>query len=518
MRFGVASIFAFRPHAEHLAYLADLLAGQGHQISGFVCDSKVANCYSRLFRRHSRLRQCPACIVGGLRSYAIPDLWSIDRRHREALDPDRLRGLTLSSVATVMRTEAVTDLELPEFTELQKSLEEPVQTVYANAKRWIDERALDAVLLFNGRMDLTAAVRAACEELGRPFVSVERTWFGHGLQLIPNENSIALGELGRLMDQFRDVPLTEEQAHHAGRRVADRFQQRNALEWRLYNAGAVRVGWPSKASAGTRVLILPGSRNEYEGHPDFAVKWTDSTVAMDSVLERLDISPESCVMRCHPNWAERIGRNTGWRSERHWTTWAERKGIYVIGSADRANTYGLIAEADYVLVNGSTAGVDAAAQGRRVICVGRASYERAGFSVQLSGPDDLTLLDSLPRHDPEHAARQALRYVYTHGRRFAQFWEFVRAVTTLRYDYYEGADAGRIVEMCRSGHVEPDDGRTAQTAHAEDVVVEKMLAGAWDDLGRWEEGATDRTRRIIQRRPGLRWLDDFRAMFPPGDR
>jgi hypothetical protein len=265
-------------------------------------------------------------------------------------------------------------------------------------------------------------------------------------------------------------------------------------------------------------LILPGSRNEYEGHPDFAVRWEDATVAMDAVLAHLALNPRDCVMRCHPNWAERIGRNTGWRSEQHWASWAERRGIHVIRSADRANTYGLIADADYILVNGSTAGVDAAAQGRRVICVGHATYERAGFSVHLYGPDDCSLLDRLGPHDAERTARLALRYVYTHGRRFAQFWNVVRGLTTLRYEYYEGADAERVVRLCRFARVDADDDRSAADARAEDVVVAKMLAGQWDQLGRWQEPRAGWTRRKIQRRAGLRWLDDARAVFAPGDR
>lgn len=518
MKFGVASLFAFRPHVEHLAYLADLLRAAGHDISGLVCDSAVDACYSRELRGHSRLRQCPACIFGGLRSYAIPSVRSIDRRLREPLDPAHLRALTQSSVATVLRTEAASDLEAPEFAKVQRRLEKPVEVVYANAKRWIAERNLDAVLLFNGRMDLTAAVRAACREMRCPVVTVERSWFGHGLQLVPNESSIALGELGRLNEQFRDRPLTAEQAAYAGRRAADRFQQRNSLEWRLYNAGAVATAWPTDVGKGPRALILPGSRNEYEGHPDFAVHWPDSTIAMDTVMQYLALDGRNCVMRCHPNWAERIGKHSGRRSEQHWADWAERRGIRVIRSADRANTYGLIDAADFVLVNGSSAGVDAALAGRRVVCVGHSSYERAGFAAHLYGPEDLPQLEGSEPHDPERTARLALRYVYTHGRRFAQYWEFVRALTTFRYEYYEGADPERVVRLCRSGRSEADDARYATTTADEDAVVEKMLAGRWDELGKWQEPRLEHGRLRIQRRLGLRWIDGARAAFAPGDR
>jgi hypothetical protein len=500
-----------------MAYLARVLTRGGHVISGFTCDAAVEHCYSRDLRARSRLRQCPECVIGGIRSFPIPDVWSIDPRLHEPLEAEWFRQLTLSSVTTVQRTETASDLATDEFMAAHRTLERPVATVYANAKRWITERKLDGVLLFNGRMDLTAALRAACESLQCPYITVERSWFGHGLQLIPNECAIALGEIGRLSESFRDRPLLSEQAAYAGRIAADRFRQRNTLEWRLYNQDALNVAWPNSASAGARVLILPSSRNEFEGHPDYACGWVDHTLAVDAVLARLHVRPGNCVLRCHPNWGEPIGRNTGWRSEQHWGGWGEQRGMTVIRAADRANTYGLIGEADYVLVNGSSAGVEAGLRGRKVICVGHATYERAGFSTQIDSEDDLAQLGALSEHDPQHTARLALRYLYTHGRRFAQFVRFVRAETTLRYEYLEGADAQRLVQICKSGRLEPDDGRYGQDTEFETSIVNQMLAGEWDVLGQWQEEPPAGIKMDIARRFGLRWVDRVRGLFVRGD-
>lgn len=517
MRIGVACMFAFRPHVEHLAYLAELLQRGGHTVFGFTCDAAVEHCYSRDLRGRSRLRQCPECILGGVRSYPIPDVWSIDRKLYEPLERERLNRLTLSSVTTVQRTEAGLDLTTPEFIAAQRALDRPVGTVYANAKQWIIKRRLDAILFFNGRMDLTTGLRAACEDCKLPFVTVERSWFGHGLTLVPNENCIALGEIGRLSEEFRDLPLLPEQAAYGGRIAADRFRQRNALEWRIYNARATHIGWPNSAPRGERVLILPGSRNEFEGHPDYACRWEDYTEALDAALAHLGLPHRNCVMRCHPNWAERIGRNSGWRSERHWAHWGEEHGMTVIRSSERPNTYGLIGEADYVLVNGSSAGIEAAVRGRKVVCVGHATYQRAGFGVHLYGPEDLPLLSALAKHDPERTARMALRYLYTHGRRFVQYVRFVRAETTLRYHYLDGADPERLVNIFRSGRLEPDDDRFGRSVESETCIVGQMLAGQWDLLGEWQEELPALPRMEIRRRPGLRWIDNVRGVFARGD-
>jgi hypothetical protein len=400
----------------------------------------------------------------------------------------------------------------------QRTLAAPVETVYSNGKRWIQEKGLDAVLVFNGRMDLTAALCAACEDLGIPFASLERSWLGHGLLLRPNQNCLGLREINRLSARFRDLPLTADQAGYAGRIAADRFRQRNVLEWRLYNAGATHSSWPTAAPRGARVLILPSSRNEFEGHGDFTCGWHDFTAGVDSVLAHLDLPAESCVVRCHPNWAERIGRNTGWRSQKHWTEWAVDRGMTVIGSAEKISTYGLIGQADCVIVNTSSSGVEAGLRGRKVVCIGHSFYEEGGFAVQVHGPADLHRLDALAAHDPELTARRALRFLCTHGRRFAQFSKFVRAITTIHYEYYEGAEPDRLVRMMQSGALEPDDTDYSESTEMETRVVEKLLACDWEWLGQWQD-APPMTRRLeIRRRAGLRWIDAARELFARGDR
>lgn len=517
MKIGIASIFSFRPHVEHMAYLATVLERAGHEVHGLTCDSAVDHCYSRDLRERSRISECSRCMVGGIRSYPISRVWSVDPRHTESLAPERLERLTRSSVATVFRTESASDLAHQEVRDAQEALAPAVEVMYGSAKRWIVARGLDAVLFFNGRMDLTGGLRAACEDTGVPFITVERSWFGHGLLLIPGQNCLGLGEISRLALEFRDRPLTTEQAGYAGRIAADRFRQRNTLEWRLYNAGAQDAQWPTEAPAGERVLILPSSRNEFEAHPDFASGWADYTDAMRGVLGRLGISPRHAVLRCHPNWAERIGVRTGASSERHYTNWARDLGVTVVPSAQKVNTYALMAQSDIVIVNGSSTGVEAGLLGKKVVCVGHATYQTGGFTVQVHGPDEWDALGALAMHDRETTVRRALRYVYTHGRRFTQFVDHVRAITTSRYEYFDGADAGRLVHALRERQLVPDDGHFAADTAAEDRVVAQVMAGAWEELGRWQESLPAAPRLAVRRRLGLRWMDGFRDRLPRGD-
>jgi hypothetical protein len=516
MKFGVASIFSFRPHVEHMAYLAVLLEQAGHEIHGFTCDAALSHCYSRDLRGRPRVTHCAGCMIGGIRSFALPRIWSVKPRLRASLDESRLARLTVSSIATRFRTESAAELAIPELRAAQQQLYGSMEVVYGNAKRWIEARGLEAVLLFNGRMDMTAALAAACEDCGIPYVSVERSWFGHGLLLNPDQNCLGLREIKRLSRQFRDTPLLPDQARYAGRIAADRFRQRNTLEWRLYNVNAQSGAWPGPSGA-TRVAILPSSKNEVEGHPDYHSHWSDHTEAMGLLLSRLKLDPRWCVLRCHPNWSEHVGLNTGWRSERLYTDWGQKLGMTVISSAQRVNTYALIEQADLVIVNASSTGVEAGLRGKPVVGIGHAPYEDAGFSVHIQDDSSWGLLEELKQHDPERTIRRTLRYLYTYGRRFTQFEDYVRAQTTLRYEYLCGADASRLVRMCQNRQLAADDPASGTDDESETAIVRLVAQGDWEELGKWEQAPIGSPRLQVRRRFGLRWVDHVRSMLPRGD-
>ena len=517
MRVGISTIFSFRPHVEHAVYAGRLLEDAGHQTYGLTCDAAVAHCYSRDLRGFGRLRGCSTCISGGLHSYAVPRVSTIRRSIRAPLDAATLHRLTVSSVAVRFRTEPSSELLMPEFLQAQEALRAPVEVVYGNAKRWIEQNRLDAVLCFNGRMDLTAAIVAACESMDVPYVTLERPWFGHGLHLVPGGNCLSLGWIGHFCDAYANLPLTREQVRVVGRMAAERFLQRNVLEWRVYNPDSQRVAWPGSGN-GRRILILPSSRNEFEGHPDRMCSWPDYTWAIDRVLDEAGISGDDCVLRCHPSWAEKVGRNTGWRCEQHYRQWGLRREIKIIPSADTASTYDLINAADVVVVNGSSAGMEAALRGKQVISVGHCAWERAGFSIQIHTEKDFEQLRQSRLHNPKLTIRAALRFMYTHARRYSQYARHVRSITTTRYEYLAGANPEQLCVALQSSKLLPDDPVTTSDDTDENAVVEMVDRGAWDELVAWDEPVSLAPRLVIGRRSGLRWVDRLRQKLPSGDR
>lgn len=516
MRIGFANVYSWRPHVEHLYFLARLAEKGGHQTFFLTCDSSVSICYSRLLKEKGRIQECSACILGGVRGYPVSNVTSISPRQAD-LDPEMLEEIALSSSCTLTRTESELEWDEPVVAALRHKLHEPVGAAYDSARRWIRDCQLEAVVCFNGRIDMTAAIIRACQDSNIPYLTHERSWFGDGLYLNPNANCLSLRAMSEMVKAFQDKPLTAAQAALAGKLVAERFLRRNAFDWRIYNPNAVAASWPH-SHEGPRVLVLPSSKNEFAGQPEWYSDWEENTQALDEFMSALAISPANMVVRCHPNWAEKIGVVSGDRSLRHYKAWCAARGIYCISSEEKHNTYDLIEQADIVIVNGSSAALEAGACGKQIYCLGPSFYKESGFLHNVDNRQQLHDPRLREPIDPAVVASKTLRFVYLNARRFPQFNDHVRAIETTWYEYFEGADANRLISLLKTGVVEPDDASYADDDSRETPVVKALLARDWQSLASYVPKERPRLVPLeIRRRKGLRWIDRARSKMAKGD-
>jgi hypothetical protein len=524
MRIGFTSIYAWRPHVEHLHFLAGLARDSGHSTSFLACDADLDACYNTLQRpERRRAMHCARCRVGGIRSFESAHVSSIGRLGGAVSLPACAGEWALSSASTLGRFETDEDFASEDFARLARRLDGPTRQAFTAARRWIDQQRLDAVVLFNGRMDATRAVLEAALDAGVPYVSVERTWFGDGLQMLPNESCLGLRGIDHMMREWRDRPLQRHQALRAARHIAARFMRRNTGEWRAYNLTARETPWPV-AGGRRKVLLVPGSRNEVWGHPDWVSRWPGHTQAFDAVIERLGLSPNDLVLRCHPNWGETIGGVGGERSERHFANWAAARGIHCIGSRDLISTTGLIQQCDAVLVCGGSAALEAGALGKQVIAVSPSIYRQAGFQSDADCREALGRLtlhaDLAPDVRSDVAAnvsRLTLRFAYTMSYRVAQFVDQVRLVTTTRYDYRQGADPDRLTRMLVRGQLEADDPDCSDDTAAEDEVLTMIRERQWATLLDTAVPTLELPIRHVRRRWMFRPIDRLREALPRGD-
>jgi hypothetical protein len=523
MRIGFCSIYAWRPHVEHLHYLAALARDAGHETRFLACDADLASCYTKELRpERSDFMHCTRCRLGGLRSYERDGVSSIGQLAQPSSGLPGEAEWSRSSAGTVGRFESDADFASAEFRALAERLDAPTRQVHLAARRWIERERLDAVCIFNGRVDATRAVAEAARAAGVPFVSVERTWFGDGLQLLPGENCLGLRSIDRMAAEWRDRPLTRVQALRAAAHVASRFLRRNVKEWRAYNVAAQSTPWPQGGRR--RVLLLPGSRNEIWGHPDWTPKWQEPTGAYDALIERLDLAPDEVVLRGHPNWGERIGAHGGERVERYYEAWARRRGVHLVASRDRTSTLALIEQCQAVVVGGGTAALEAGILGKQVIATGPSMFQCAGLQSDAYDVDDVAALDFAADLPPaERAARAAerarrtLRFAYTMVHRVAQYVDHVRALTTTRYAYIEGADPARLVALLRGGALQPDDATHASAEHEESEVLDMIAERRWQELLADPRPAPPAPRRPVHRRWMLKPIDRIREALPRGD-
>lgn len=516
MNIGFVNMFSFRPHVEYLVFMARLLEGAGHTVKYLTCDAQVSNCYPRAIKGTTKLKECPRCIIGGVRSYVSSGVETLVGGNA-SLSVERLDAIALSSSCTLNRTESEREWNEPAVVAVRESLHQPVLLAYQSAVAWIERNQLDAVVCFNGRMDLTRAVTYACEQVGIPYVTHERTWFGDGLQLIPNANCLSLRALGKLVKEFDNKPLTKMQAAVAGKLAGERFLQRNSLEWRLYNKNPKPAPWPL-TTPGLRVLVVPSSKNEFAGHAEWKTEWQDNTEALDDFFEAFSIHPEQVVVRCHPNWSESIGKASGDRSLSLYRDWTSARGIHCISSEERASTYDLIQQADIVVMNGGSSAVEAGVCGKQVVCLGPSTYQEAGFVRVFKDRKSLFAPEALVPLDADVVIRKTLRFLYLRSHRFPQYVDYVRALETTRYEYRDGADPERLIKLLRTGELTADDDNYASSDVEETSVVEALKNKQWGQLADYIVERPGLPSLMIERRVGLRWIDGVRAKMPRGDR
>jgi hypothetical protein len=266
MRIGFASIYAWRPHTEHLHYLAGLIKKAGHEVEFLACNADLPTCYTRELRdRLPDWVECLLCRAGGIRSFESENISFIgEYNSRNNPLPEDWKSWALPVASTLGRFESEEDFNSPDFFRLVQRLEPVVEITYQAAYEWIKERKLDAVVVFNARMETTRAIFEAGKSVGIAVASMERTWFGDGLQILPGETCLGLKTVGRIVSEWSDRPLTKRQALKAVGYVASRYLRRNNNEWRAYNVNAENKAWPSVLGR-HKILLIPGSLNEVWG-------------------------------------------------------------------------------------------------------------------------------------------------------------------------------------------------------------------------------------------------------------
>jgi hypothetical protein len=521
MNVGFINFYPYRPHGHHAEYLRSLVDTFDGSIFALDCRSSIPTCYLREVKGVGR-SECFKCTLGGLSSFNFEKAESVrkySRRHHR-LEPAQSRALVESSSYTLARIESAAQTESEEVLAYQQKLEPSVEIVLSAVQNWITTNNIDAVMLFNGRMDITRAALEACKQAGVPCVTHERPLFGHGLILNLNDNCSSLKKIHRINKEFSDKPLSSSQLSLASKLLAQRFRGENKLEWKRYNENPLEVTeWPLDSDR--KVLICPSSKNELLGHPDWETEWSDNTDALDILIAASKISPRECVVRFHPSWSVSFGKSDAKKCVDHYSAWCEKHGIFYYESDSSVNTRDLIRLSDLVILNGSNTILESGALGKPSLCLGPSPYTFSGCAVDILAIDQLKSLDvaAVLAITPDFLIRRTLRYAYAKAEREPLFVNNVRSASVTECEFFEGADPQDLMKVV-GGQFIVNDQSFDEFEYSESKVVAKFLE--WD-VNYLEESASAKEQlssnlsTLDISRSGLyRVIDKVRNLSPKG--
>lgn len=519
MVLGFINVYAYRPHGHHAKFLAKMAEQRGHKTISLDCLGAPSNCYVREYKGKGR-SECLKCSLGGLHSFGFGTSESVRTYWNSSLE-GTADEIVRSSAYTLTRIESFEQRSSEEVGNIINKLSGDAFRFYHAVQLWIKSRSLDAVFLFNGRMDFTRAVLEACLDLGVTCIVHERPLFGHGIILNRNSNCSSLHNIHRINKKYKNQPLTEKQVKIAATLAAQRLIGGNPLEWKKYNENPVSAEvWPV-ANAEKKILVCPSSKNELLGHPDWETPWKDNTDAIDHAVERGVFRYKDILIRFHPSWAVPFGVVTAEKCEQHYHHWCEERGVSFVPSESKSNTRDLIRQADIVVLNGSNAVLEAGMLGKPVLCFGAAPYTHSDAAIDVLSYEDIEQLDydEIVGRDPREIVRKTLRYYYAKAAREPLYTEFVRSRTVTDCDFYKGGDTSILDSLLRGEGEFEGDSEFADGGEFEEVVIDAFLGTGADRLEQyarlhWQTGATEKLK--IARHNIFILIDGVRRLTPKG--
>lgn len=514
MKIGFAMLYPYRGSIHNMIFLSKLFEKQGHQNFFLKCNASVPYCYNRLIKGTGKIVECTKCFIGGVNTFPVKNITSINRKLRADLSDGLKFEIVASSSYSLHRIETDDDCNTKEVLDTQDKLKPLAEITYANALKWIEDNNLELVFIFNGRLDMPRAVLKACEFKKIPYITFEAAYPGIALEV--NDDCRSLKTLHQVIREYIEKPLTRVQANFSGQIAAKMLRKKNFV-WRLYNTNPIATTWPIENSK--KILIVPSSNHEFKGVAAWTPEWSHPLEGIEAVLSKLGAKPRDCVIRCHPNWSENIGASLdGAKSEYVYTEWANKNGAFIIPSSDKRNTNDLIAEADYVIVQYGTAGIEGGLLGKKVIGLSPSWYSTSGFTAQVHGVRDLDNLSFFEGFDTEEVVRRSLRFLYAFHKRFAQYTNYVQPISIYENVYYAGADISRILDSLKRNHFAADDSEVAYDSVGESEAVNDFMLGNYDRFLDWKEDHGEEVSTYIKRKFGYRWIDGARNLFKAGDK
>lgn len=428
MKIAIVNTFAYRPHVEHLVWLGDAFASQGHEIFYYGCaGGRKVSCNTKLFKESTpSVVNCLLCKQFGLAAFGL------DVKYLEADKRDSLlisEDVAYSSLYTNLRTETPDEIASVKSDSRFESLLVSGSSIAESFSIEIKKNRFDLVIGFNGRMDLMRAIRLSTINRNVPFVSVERPWFGKGLLCIPNEGPLNFASISKLWSHSRSCALSKKDAVRAIQPMVKRRLKINNAEFRVFgkenNSSEVPRVWNNEKE---RYLFLPSSRMETLTEIDQEdVIWSHPLDALQELITSGEIEKDQILVRFHPIWSQELnGHPPAKETMRYYKYRCAEIGVNYIDSDSTISTEVLIEESDVIILNGSSAFWEVGLLGKPIISLVKSWYDPFNLTYKLYSRTSFTgLKPFIEEFNDEESRRYFLRALYLFQFSFTQFTESV---------------------------------------------------------------------------------------------
>jgi hypothetical protein len=487
MNIGFVNIYPYRPHGFHAAYLEYLLKLLGHSTFFLECGGSLDMCTAKLFRMNGTI-SCCKCQIGRVSKYSNNEVVTINCKiPKNRINKEYVKNRLQSSVLAFQREEKNFDYSTnPKLADYVNQLEKNYLKTYYSTLDLIEKKKLQGLVVFNGRLDMTRAAIDAAKFAKINFLTHDRPSMGHGVQINVNQDIIGLNDRARMNLEFDDKPLTNFQAKLAAIEISKRFLGKNFLEWKMNKTTKKIVEWPT-STKNKKILIVPSSIFERVTHEDWKTPWTLATEGFDLFLKSIGIKNDQVVVRFHPQWAQKKGNVTGESSHDLYLKWCKKNSYHFIDSHEKISTLDLIDKCDVLLINCSTAGVEAGSLGKKIINIGPSGYDGCGFFKSLKTLEEIQDFKGFENWmSQEEIIRKTLRYIYTALARYPQYFNHVRGISTTECIAFEGGNPERLERIIKIGKIVADDDIIGSVDEEREIIY-LIKNRAWEDIFKFSD-------------------------------
>jgi hypothetical protein len=416
--------FYWTPHVETGLELAEIFSKQntvtyaGPDVLRCVTD-ETCKLHARIRINLSRKRNVSRYVSRNARAYRRAEIASIERSLdipdvQTFLDPASpdLQALkfenfdvgmgVISSLVSLTRD---AHFDRARYGKLAMALARDAIKLYRLTQELARANRADLVVLFNGRVASTRAIRRACEAMGLRYIVHERGSSRGKYGLFDCATPHLPEGFRRWVDDWWRVS-TDPEAN--ARAFLARRRQNIPTGWYSFT-GKQDVGHYPPNDGRTRVTFFTSSDDELiaigdELPPDSP--YCEQAHAIRSVGQACRERGYEYVVRFHPNTPA---------GQHGLLAVAREVAAAVLEPSSQVDTYGLMDSSDIVFTQNSTVGIEAAAGGKPVFYTGRNLFEQCRSVRRIMNEIDLAAaLDNAVAADPLDALRYA-NFLGEHG-------------------------------------------------------------------------------------------------------